>query len=337
MVSASPKVSVVIPAYNVEQWIETTIRSVFDQSFSDWEVIVVDDGSQDRTPSIVEDIGHPKVQLVVQENQGPTAARNHGFSHARGEYVALLDADDQYEKGFLERTVKFLDDHREFGVVATNQYLVSRSGVKTVAFGNSAYLPTRSTPYAVNYCRARLVERCFPSNTAMVLRRELIGKLGGYDPTLFGGEEVELMLRWTRACKLGYISDPLASHFDRPGSFIKDLDRSIRARVHLWQQVILEDLEYSKDHSAYPRLRNMCLFRLTAVAIASGRFDHLHSIAAIWPESSWDRYYVAGKFLLALPRFVQRFIHFSIGRLDAVRLRNDPGTRTGRAAKNGQP
>ena len=89
MSTVRPKVSVIIPAYNVEQWIAAKIDSVLKQTRSDWEVIVVDDGSTDSTPEIVRALDEPRVRLVTQSNQGPTSARNTGFEEAQGDYVAL--------------------------------------------------------------------------------------------------------------------------------------------------------------------------------------------------------------------------------------------------------
>jgi glycosyltransferase involved in cell wall biosynthesis len=324
-----PKVSVVIPAYNVEPWIAAAIESVLNQTCSDLEVIVVDDGSTDSTPQIVGAFNEPRVRLVAQSNQGPTSARNTGFDEARGEYIALLDADDEYNQRFLERTIAFLDKNPAIGIVATNQFLVSRDGRKEIAFGHGSIRYYRDSPAFVDYCRTRLVERCFPSNTAMVLRASLLPNMGGYDPTIIGGEELELMLRWTSSTRLGYIPEPLATHFDRPGSFIKDLDRSIRARIHLWRQVLLEDSSYLAALPGYALLRNMCLFRIAAIAIAAGYFRQAEEIAILWPSSPRDRYWWMGRTLLSLPHFSWKIVHSILGRTDAVRLRNDPGSKYG--------
>lgn len=322
-----PVVSVVIPAFNAEKWLTAAVDSVLNQSLDNWELLVVDDGSTDGTVAIISRVNDPRVRLVSQENQGPTAARNTGFSNCRGQYVALLDADDQYETQFLERTVDFLDQNPSFGFVATDQFLIARDGRKTTAFTISKHLPTTDCPIAVDYCRVRMRERCFPSNTALVLRRSLIDRLGGYESTLFGGEEMELVLRWTRETRLGYIPHPLVSHFDRPGSFIKDLERSVDARVHLWHQILRLDNDYVKAHPGYSLLRNMCLFRLTAIAIAGGYFKQAAEVASYWPDSPRDRFWWFGKTLSSLPKAGWHLIHAVLGRTDTVRLRNDPGAR----------
>ena len=324
-----PKVSVVVPAYNVETWIAAAINSVIKQSLVDWELIVVDDGSTDRTAEIVRAIDEPRLVLESQENRGPTAARNRGFARARGQYVALLDADDEYDPYFLQRTTELLDTHPSIGVVATNQYLVRRDGKCEIAFRDAAIRWLDDSATFVDYCRTRLTERCFPSNTAIVLRAKLISALGGYDPVVMGGEELELMLRWNKATRIGYIAEPLATHYDRPGSFIKDLDRSMKARILLWRRVLQQEPSYLTALPGYSKLRNMCLFRIAAVAIAAGYHGEAEEIASLWPTSPRDRFWWAGKTLLALPQPAWRLIHALIGRTDAVRLRNDPGSKYG--------
>jgi len=103
-------VSVVIPLYNKEKYIERALSSVFAQTYPPLEVIVVDDGSTDDGHEKVLNFNNPKIILIKQENKGPGAARNAGLATARGKYVAFLDADDEWYPSFLERTLKLLEN-----------------------------------------------------------------------------------------------------------------------------------------------------------------------------------------------------------------------------------
>ena len=97
----SPTVSVVIPLYNKEKWIERTLSSVLNQSFTDWEVIIVDDGSTDRSVEVVEEFiqkNPGKWVLIKNHNAGQCRTRNAGIAKANGEYVAFLDADDIWSR-----------------------------------------------------------------------------------------------------------------------------------------------------------------------------------------------------------------------------------------------
>lgn len=103
----NPFFSVVIPLYNKEKYIKTTLDSVLEQTFSDIEIIVIDDGSKDESCKIVESVMDPRVRLVRQENAGPSKARNTGIEEARGEFIAFLDADDVWLAEKLQKHYEF--------------------------------------------------------------------------------------------------------------------------------------------------------------------------------------------------------------------------------------
>ena len=111
-----PKVSVVIPLYNTERYIRECINSVLQQQFDDFEVLVVDDGSTDRSARYVQQFADHRVRYIFQENRGLPGARNTGIRHARGDYIAFLDADDYWHPSKLERHVKHLDGNPRLGV-----------------------------------------------------------------------------------------------------------------------------------------------------------------------------------------------------------------------------
>ncbi|HEY1092631.1 MAG TPA: glycosyltransferase family A protein, partial [Burkholderiaceae bacterium] len=112
-----PRVSVVIPSYNAEGFIAETLRSVLAQSFTDFEIIVVDDGSSDRTPEIAEALG---VRVLRQANAGVCAARNRGLAEARGEFICFLDHDDYWYPDKLAAQIAEFERDPELGVVYTD-------------------------------------------------------------------------------------------------------------------------------------------------------------------------------------------------------------------------
>jgi len=101
-------ISIIIPAYNASAFIEETIRSIFGQTYSSWEMIIVDDGSTDNTASICEALNNPKVKLIRQKNCGVAVARNNGLLHAKGEFVIFFDADDIMTPDFLAERITAL-------------------------------------------------------------------------------------------------------------------------------------------------------------------------------------------------------------------------------------
>jgi glycosyltransferase involved in cell wall biosynthesis len=118
--TVTPKVSIITPVYNGEAYIASAIESLLSQVFTDWELIVVDDGSSDSTLQILQRFTDNRIKVIHQENSGEAGARNTGLENACAEYIAFLDADDFYFPNALTDLSSYLDQHPEFGVVYSN-------------------------------------------------------------------------------------------------------------------------------------------------------------------------------------------------------------------------
>lgn len=121
--------SVIIPLYNKEREIEATIRSVLAQTLQPLEIVVVNDGSKDRSADIVRSINSPLIRLIDQPNAGECAARNRAIREAAGDFVALVDADDQWEEGFLEEINALINEFPDCGLYCTSFQVVSSEGL----------------------------------------------------------------------------------------------------------------------------------------------------------------------------------------------------------------
>lgn len=124
-----PKISVIIPAYNVEKYIEKTLKSLIDQTFKDFEAIIINDGSTDNTEKIIKEVlQDTKFQwkLINQENQGVSVARNRGIIESKGEYICFLDGDDYYHPTFLEKMYNKAKE-KNYDVVFCNYSLVNEN------------------------------------------------------------------------------------------------------------------------------------------------------------------------------------------------------------------
>lgn len=126
-----PKVSVVIPAYNAMNYLPETLENALSQTYDDFEVIVVNDGSSDETEQWVSQIKDSRVKLISQKNQGLAGARNTGIAHAKGEYIAFLDADDLWEPTKLEKQLRVLEENPEVGLVYTWVAYIDDKGEST--------------------------------------------------------------------------------------------------------------------------------------------------------------------------------------------------------------
>lgn len=164
-----PLFSVVIPAYKVERYLETTLQSVYRQTEQNFEVIVVDDGSPDGTADILCRQTDPRLSVIRQENQGECAARNHGIREARGTYIALLDADDAWRPNHLELARRALEAHPEYGWYASMHERIVGEELKPSQFVQPAFQHSlKAVNWYVEGCRDMLPCSC------SVFRREII-------------------------------------------------------------------------------------------------------------------------------------------------------------------
>lgn len=173
-----PLVSVIIPVYNGERYLATTLQSVLAQDYRPFEVLVIDDGSEDRSAEIVR--GFPEVRYFHQRNQGAAVARNAGLENARGELVAFLDADDTWMPAKLSLQVRHLLDHPELGFVLTRQRIVLDPGVERPSWLKPELLADDSIGYV-------------PST--LLARRSVFTRIGGFDPRLVPAEDAEWFFR----------------------------------------------------------------------------------------------------------------------------------------------
>jgi glycosyltransferase involved in cell wall biosynthesis len=127
----APLVSVIVPAYNAAHWIAETIRSVQAQSLDDWELIIINDGSSDDTASVIETfLSDKRIQLVHQSNSGVCKTRNHGFTLAKGKYIALLDADDLFLPENLKEKITALESNSDARWTYSNLKLINEKSEK---------------------------------------------------------------------------------------------------------------------------------------------------------------------------------------------------------------
>jgi glycosyltransferase involved in cell wall biosynthesis len=181
------KVSVVIPVYNGAATIGRALESIFAQTFTDNEIIVVDDGSTDRTRAILEQYGD-RVRLVVQPNCGPAAARNNGARHSSGEYLAFLDADDVWMPRKLELTVAAMLADPDAALVYSDMIVVNEAGE---GFRRSHIRPDAAHAPSMDEMLARIWP-IMPST--VVMRRTAFDRTGGFCEQLIGPEDIHFWL-----------------------------------------------------------------------------------------------------------------------------------------------
>lgn len=208
-----PKVSVVIPAYNAMAYLPETVESVLRQTFTDFEVLIIDDGSSDNIVQWASGLVDPHVKLISQKNQGLPGARNTGIAQAQGEYIAFLDADDLWEQTKLEKQVRCLDDNPAVGLVHTWMVLVDEQGKST-----GRVMPSN----AEGDVWKQLAEKNVIACPSVIVRRCCFETVGVFDRSLRSLEDWDMWIRIATRYPFAVIKEPLAYYRQLPGSMSKN-------------------------------------------------------------------------------------------------------------------
>lgn len=187
---AVPDVSVIIATYNQAAYLKAAIDSVIAQTFGDWELIIVDDGSTDRTPAIVNAISDPRIRSIRQSNQERSAARNRGMGVATGRLLAFLDADDYWHPAFLAELREQLIAHPQAALAICGSHIVDAQGDP---------IDTRPPKIPVGAGQQDAIRLLLRGNQmscgAVLARTAAIREVGGFDTSLRQGEDWDLWLR----------------------------------------------------------------------------------------------------------------------------------------------
>ena len=193
------KISVVIPTFNRISLVARAIDSVLKQSLNPYEIIVVDDGSDDGTSEMIQN-KYKSIKLIQQQNNGVSAARNNGIKHAKGDWIALLDSDDEWTEKKLENQVDRLIKTSEYNFCHTNEIWI-RNGVRV----NQRKKHEKYGGYIFDKC----LDICRISPSSVLFRKNILDHVGWFDDQLPVCEDYDLWLRITAEYRILFIDDPL--------------------------------------------------------------------------------------------------------------------------------
>ena len=223
MTKKSPTVSVIIPTYNRAHLVGRAIKSVLEQTYQDFELIVVDDGSTDNTKEVVKGFNDKRIKYILHEkNKGATAARNTGIKAARGEYIAFQVSDDEWLPVKLEKQMKVFETvPPEVGVVYTGFYRLKNS--------KKTYIPSPKIIQKEGYIFGSLLKGNFVTTQAVLVKRECFERAGMFDESLPRLQDWELFIRISKDYHFKCVDEPLLISYYQPHSISADQSALIRA------------------------------------------------------------------------------------------------------------
>jgi glycosyltransferase involved in cell wall biosynthesis len=230
-----PRVSAIVPCYNGAHFLPDALDSALAQTFADYELLVIDDGSTDNTAEVAGDYSarHPgRVRYIHQENKGLAVARNTAIAAARGDLLALLDCDDLWMPERLAEGVRVMDACPEVGLLHADIVCID---------ADRRPLPPLSRDE--RFLSGRIFEhiytrRAHVSCPTVLFRRECVEKVGGFDPELtrLGCEDRDLWLRIARHWPFAYIPRPMAQYRITPGSMSRNREKMMKAKMYVLEK-----------------------------------------------------------------------------------------------------
>ena len=212
-----PKVSVIIPAFNAAEFLRETLEYAITQTYQNTEILVIDDGSVDETPTIAKSFGDT-VRVISTENQGVAKARNTGIESATGEFLAFLDADDIWAPEKLKSQIDAVDDdHR---LIYTN----------TTSFGNesmSGMSISANEAFPSGDIRAQLILRNFVATSSVLLDRKIALQIGGFNPAIPVCDDWDAWIRALSLTKARYIDQPLVCYRVHQASLGSNIEKRL--------------------------------------------------------------------------------------------------------------
>lgn len=221
------KVSIIIPVYNGERYIREAVDSALNQTYKDFEIIVIDDGSKDNTPNILENYDN-KIRWKSQKNRGQAFAINEGINMAKGKYIAYLDVDDVCLPERFENQVEYLDAHSNVGLVYSDFYQINGNG------------ETQRIMKSHPHDKFVLLQNNYIPRSTVMHKRECLKGVGLFDESITGDDDWDMWIRISERFGMGYIGKPLVKYRVHKGNISllrpKRLDRGRYMKMRILEK-----------------------------------------------------------------------------------------------------
>ncbi len=279
----SPKISVIIPAYNSEKFIKRTIQSVLNQTYKDFEVIIVDDGSTDNTKEVVEEFQKKdsRIKYLWQENSGaPARPKNKGIKESKGKYIAFLDHDDEWLPEKLEKQLVLFEKQKN-----SKLRFVSSWGLIFNAKENQTY--EHKIKKRGNVFQELLANNFILSCSSIFLKKEIFESVGFFDENLKFSDDWEMWIRIAQKYEFDFINEALFKYYWHGENVMNKLKGEEKLKEYKY---ILE--KYKDFYQKYPRAHSVRLRNIGSMYLlndnlkeAKKYFAKAIKIAPFYPRS----------------------------------------------------
>jgi len=329
-------ISVVIPAYNAGEFISRAIDSVLSQSRRPDEIIVVDDGSTDETRERIKKFGS-QVRYIYQQNAGPSVARNKGIEAANSEWIAFLDADDEWLAERLARQCELLGRNEHLVWVTGNFYrcLCDENRRRANVNPDLAMKVLRGKEYFDDFFRTSLPHGCVWTGT-MLIRKEVLKEVGMFQTDLYIAEDTDLWFRIAcRRPRIGFVAEPLAIYHMTTAQSLMQKHRRLKFQTDLIKSHLTLAAEYGRLDAFKP-----CVVRAVSSHIRGLLFENrpseIRRLLDRFGELLTRRFKIIIRLLLIFPRATAILCHGISKVVRALNLRREAVRRPGQIRKTSE-
>ena len=280
------KISIIIPVYNAEMFIEQAIQSVLAQTLSDYELIIVNDGSTDNSGNIIRKyMVDPRVKYYFQDNFGESYARNVGLKKAIGEYIAFLDADDIYSIEKLEKQILFLNTHQQYDAVYNDAICIDVNG------NEIGYLKSEEKiEDSKNLLAYILYRQIIPASASMMFRRKSIQDI--YYPEEYRfAEDYAFILKVAEKCRIGYLNEPLYFYRRHNNNLTVNHQKQVESENDIVRSLGLEKITKIVMESNYSLKEKEIL--LVKILMKINEWHNSLAVLERVRKKDWDYYYLS--------------------------------------------
>ena len=282
-----PFFTVVIPLYNKERFIAETLNSLLSQTYSDFEVIVVNDGSTDNSEAVVQQFADSRIHYYLRENKGVSAARNFGITMSNGDYIAFLDSDDYWYPDFLQTMHKNIQRFPKQGVFASAIEIETAKNIIPAAYS----IEKNHAVEVVDFFKASLKESVIWTSAA-VFHKRVFEKSGVFDPQIRSGQDTDLWIR------IG-LDHPVVFDWKIIARYVFDSNSLSRNRTYTTTKIDFS--KFAEQEKANPALKRYLDLNRYSLAIKSKLNNDNAAFERFSASINSENLTAKKRFLLKLP------------------------------------